>query len=288
MWVGLVMGLLGCVEAPSSVVDTGRGERVAPLDPYAFCEVALACEGIAPAPEVFLNGCARDVAYARDQAIALGCGEAFHAYGVCVGEAGGCGDGIPGLPTCVAEATALYACYGDVGTTSTIVPVPEPGTTGPTGGTDAPLAQLVEVGADCFDDQVVLEADFAVGAALPVIEVLVDLADTANAMSWYETHSLTLFSPTYALEFLLTGRYESGEASLFSCAPNTHILESEPGATMSYAWRIYDAYGLADCWALGHDPDGLLAPGHPYDGYGNGIALEDLTRSSCTVVSWSD
>jgi len=121
-------------------------------------------------------------------------------------------------------------------------------------------------------------------------EAIVDVADTANAGGYYEAHSLppTASAPG-ATDFGATipadGTYQNGVSSLFSCDPDTHYEEDPKGKIMTYVVRAYDLGGLADCFAVGHDPAGMI--GGAYDTFGNTDQPADISAANCTEGSWS-
>jgi hypothetical protein len=143
-------------------------------------------------------------------------------------------------------------------------------------------------GVGCTGDDVT----FDVQATLNGTEAIVDAADTASggAGNYYEAHVLP---PTntgdnyteFSLTIPSTGSYSQSASTLFSCAADTHFEEDPKGKIMTYVVRAYDAQGLADCFAVGHDAPGMI--GGAYNDFGNTVSPGDISAANCEEGAWT-
>jgi len=119
-------------------------------------------------------------------------------------------------------------------------------------------------------------------------KALIDMADTNNDPSFYETHTLlpsnsgagfTEFNASVSAD---AGAWVDGVSSIFSCAADTHFQEAQQGDVMTYIVRAYAADGtLFDCFAAGNDPTGMV--NGDYDDYGNTIDYGDVSAANCAT-----
>ncbi|HHO53451.1 MAG TPA: hypothetical protein ENK18_21910 [Deltaproteobacteria bacterium] len=167
-------------------------------------------------------------------------------------------------------ALALVGCDGDNTTSKT----GDTGTGTDTGMTDTgmttdcatPLPILITAVSVTCDAKDVVTFDLTVdGDAADGLIFSQETGNTATASQYADEHSLVASGTdpcgtTGSLSQSLTtgaalGTDVPDESTVFTCA--TH--HGSPQGAMSYAGRAYDSTGaLADCYAWGQDPQGLI------------------------------
>jgi len=284
-----LLTLASLLLAPACIGGGGKDdddeEDEADIDFESLCEEIVACLDTSYPGLLDVDTCVADNEAALDEINDDGCGSEYARYTDCFQSNAVCVDGI---------YTAGSACDDQLDDYQDCLPT----TTRDTDDTGAGPGP----GDDDDDDTTTVPFTFEASVTCPrsdTVEMwvtasvdsgskaLIDAADTRNANNYYETHTLLPVSSGNGLtEFAAsmptsTGIYVDGGSSIFSCDPDVHY-DTAPGDIMTYIVRAYDSGGaLWDCFASGHDPDGMLAG--DYDDFGNTIDYSSVSPASCST-----
>jgi hypothetical protein len=287
MWL-VVLGLVACGGPQGDDGDDGDDDddddSFQAVDFEEVCADAADC-ALSVGQAFDIDECVEASEEARAQAIADGCGNEYRRLLSCSIETAECDDGffvsegcdaeVDDYLDCLVGGTYYYTDYTDY-TDTDYTYTDEP--------TEPDFVAIDAAMAGCSGDTAELE----LWASAPgATEGIVDFADTVNGPNnYYESHPMT---PRTDTEFVATlpstGSYVAGAETLYPCSPGQFHDEDPKGSQMSYVFRLYDGNELLDCFAVGHDPSGLL--GGAYETYGNTIDHGDVSAANCALGSWA-